>query len=298
MNRLLKKLKEFGLILSIPQTDSQRTISLCHSLKRADIPVLMVPYSQNSDINQVKVSNENEDLFIGARCSGAKDDIKGAVSSGAHFIILPYENNNLISDCLSDGLDIIVEAESIEQIDQLRHSGVEALLIDSSLNDYEILMNYAIENSNLFLFLRGTKEGIPLEKWRNNNRLIAFIIDDFSDSPSADQNYADALNLINRLLGLKFISLTIKPDTERADEARTFAALSTIPLFTGGKEDILRITVDDMDRAIAYMKWRNIYMDPFSAKMQGDIIVETDLYTEFLGWKVKLINSQVVFPAD
>jgi KDPG and KHG aldolase len=290
MNRLLRKLKEFGLIFAINQETELDTITICRSLKRADIPVGLFNYSRDQQIDQVRISNENEDMFIGARCTCELEEIKSALASGAHFVLTPFGDEPVIKKCLSDGYDLIVEVCSENEIDLVKNMGVEAVEIDCGLKDRETLIEYAASVTDLTLFLRGKKGNLPIDKWKNHKKMAAFIIDNNFKAISDAGIYTDAQSMLHQLMGIKYISLSIKAGSKRLNEASIFSSLSVIPLFTESDRDLLTIAVSDMDRMIAHLKWKNIYMDPLSAKMNGEAVMETELYTEFLGWNVKLIS--------
>jgi len=298
MNRLLRKLKEFGLIFSVNLQGEDDTITICHSLKEADNPVIMFDYTHNQQINQVKISNENEDMFIGARCRCDFDEMKSALASGAHFITTPMKDEQVIKKCLSNGFDLIGEVHSESDINRVIKYGMEAVVINCASELWQDLIEYSVSQPGLSVFLRGEKHILPFEQWGNHKQIIALIIEQPLYSRSKEMIYSETQSLINRLLGVKFISLTLNADSEKLDEGKVFASLSAIPLNIGNERDLLIIGVGDMDRMIAHLKWKNIFMDPLSAKMKGSEILETELYSTFLGWNVKLINCRTVFSAD
>lgn len=290
MNSLLKKLKEFGLVASVNPGGERENISISHALKKADIPVALFHYSTDQSIDHVKVSNENEDMFIGAQCPCSIEAMERAMASGAHFIFTSIHDEEVIRTSLNRGYDLIIETTTEDQIDRANNLGVEAVSINCDIPDSESLIQYTLLQTAFILFIRGEKKTLPFHKWRTHNKLAAFVVDDLSDSANEEEIYADAVSLIHNLLGIQYSRLSIRSDTSRLEEAETFASLTAIPLFRDAQRDLLTINVADMDRTIAYLKWKNIYMDPLSAKMKGDIIVETELCTEFLGWSVKLVN--------
>lgn len=287
---LLKKLKEFGLIFAISSESKNQTIEICHSLKKADNPVVLFDFSIDREINQVRISNENEDMFIGARCPCDFKEIKEAFLSGAHFVLTPPKNTTIVKQCLSDGFDLIAEVSSKKEIDLIKDLGGEALAINVDDKNFDSLINYTLSETKLSLFLRGEKENMPFDQWRNTPQIIAFIIDKSFEIMAGDSVYIETISTINQILGFKYISLSLRDNSERLDEARIFSSLSALPLITGSDRDQLTIGVHDMDRMISHLKWKDIYIDPFSAKMKGNIVLETELYTDFLGWNVRLIN--------
>ncbi len=291
MNRLLKKLKEFGLIIVIDPIGINETISICHGLKRADIPVGLFQYSTDQTLDQVNISNEHEDMFIGAQCSCNIDEMERSMASGAHFIFSTMDNAEVIKTSLTRGYDLIVEATTREEIDRAVQLNIEAIEIRCTLPDSESLIRHTLSETNLALFIRGEKNKLPLKKWRNHKQLVAFVVEEFSFSTVEEEVYTRAVSIIHKLLGLEYTQLSISEDSLRLDEAKIFSSLTAIPLLFNAPRDLLTIKVADMDRTIAYLKWKNIFMDPLSAKMNGNIIVETDLYTEFLSWSVKLVNK-------
>ncbi|MBI9100526.1 MAG: hypothetical protein JEY91_18755 [Spirochaetaceae bacterium] len=292
MNRLFRKLKDFGLIFSIAPKNPDEIITISQSLKKAHIPVALFNWSANQKYDSVKISNQNEDLFIGAKCICNTGEIRGALASGAHFIITDPEDEKVLESCCSNGYDLIVSVKTTEDIDLLQQCGVEAVLIDCTAVNGEELMNYALENTKLTLFLKGEIQRLPIEKWRNHSRLAAFIVENTFESVVEDNIIYEASDIIHRLLGLQFRSLDICSKSSREEEARTLTALSSIPLYRDREREILTIEAQDMDRTIAFLKWKEIYMDPLTAKMDGQMIIETELYTDFLGWTVKLIKAK------
>lgn len=291
MNRLLKGLKDFGLIIVIDPKGKNQTINICHGLKKADIPVGVFQYSRDQTIDQVKISNENEDMFIGAQCSCDIDEMQRAMASGAHFIFSSMDKVDVIKTSLNRGYDLIIEASTKKQIDRAVLLNIKAIEINCALPDSESLIEYTLSETNLALLIRGEKKELPINRWRNHKQLVAFIVEELSLPTDEEEVYAYAVSMIHKLLGLEYSNLSVKNDSPRLEEAKIFTSLTGIPLLFGTPVDLLTINVADMDRTIAYLKWKNIFMDPLSAKMDGNIIVETDLYTRFLGWTVKLVNK-------
>ena len=295
MNRLFSKLKDFGLIFSIKSEKSEDIIKISRALKKADIPVVLFNYGEKQRINPVKISNENEDMFLGALCPGNFQVIKNARASGAHFIICEDINYEVINKSRKDGFDMLIIVNSVHDIDLVEKSQAEAVVINTNNSGSDMLIKEVLKNNKLTLFLKGTLENLPMDQLRTHPNVAAFIVEDpflLSNEQEIieDKIIKRANEIIFHLLGLRYSSLAISKNSSRTKEAMVFSALSSIPLFTGEKKEILSIDVKDMDRTIAHFKWKNIYMDPLSAKMEGNKIMETELYTDFLGWTVKLIN--------
>lgn len=288
MNRLFTKLKDFGLIFSVTPDDETEIIDISKSLKKADIPVALFPFTKKQKLNSIKISNGSEDMFLGALCSPTMDCINESISSGAHFIICEHIEKEIILKCLSTGIDLIVSADTIEDIDKAIEYKADAIVINTENTGYNSLISHVLKKNELPFFLRGTAENIPFDKMRNEPSLVAFIIEYPHDKLS--DVFTESHKILHRMLGLKFETLSLTTDSYKIEEAKMFSALSAIALASDSDRDLLTIGVKDMDRTIAYFKWKNIYIDPLSAKMDNSVILETELYNDFLGWPVKLIN--------
>jgi len=292
MNRLFSKLKDFGIIFSLETNGKENIVKTSKALKKADIPVALYNFDGKSEINAIKISNENEDMFLGALCPDNIDIMKKAMAAGAHFIVSREISRETIEQCRMNGYDLIVPVTSQEEIHLAVESDAEAIVINCNDHKSEDLICKAKEY-DVTLFLSGQLENLPMELMRNVDQVCAFIIEDCFNPVGKELLEESHIivktnEIIYRLLELRYSNLRLTDDSPRTEEAGIFCALSSIPLFIGGDNDLLTMTTGDMDRTIAYLKWKNIYMDPLSAKMNGSKILETELYTEFHGWSVKL----------
>jgi len=279
----------------IPETEAD-IIKASKALKDADLPVALFPFKCNETLNSIKISNENEDMFLGALCPPDINEIQGAIASGAHFIICENAEKSVITRCISNGIDLIVLVDSINAVNSADENNAEAVVIDTNKPGCSRLIDHILKNTELTLFLKGTSENLTFDKLRNIPSVAAFIID------YPDELFDDIFNrshmMLHKMLGLKFEELSLTEKSLKKEEAHVFSALSAIPLTLNSEKELLTIGVKDMDRTIAYLKWKSIYMDPLSAKMDGSKILETELYSDFSGWPVKLINRSNEFPAD
>ncbi|MDA3812378.1 MAG: hypothetical protein PF518_18835 [Spirochaetaceae bacterium] len=291
MNRLFSKLKDFGLIFSLEATTEDEIILTSKALKKADLPVAVFNFNEHSLIDPIKISNENEDMFLGAFCTDNYETIKRAMASGAHFIICPTVNETLIKKCNNDGFDLIVQVTSLKDIEKANSAGAEALVINCDQSESANLINTVLTLNKMALFLQGELKNLPFDTLRTNPQIAAYIVNHPFSSINEDFIIFSTCRIISTLLGLEYAELSIRKNSEKADDAKIFATLSSIPLFTQREKDLLTIDVKDMDRTIAHFKWKGVFMNPLSAKMKGCEILETELFTEFLGWPVKLVNK-------
>ena len=291
MNRLFNKLKDFGIIFSLESKTENEIIRYSKALKKSDMPLALFPYRIDQKIDAIKISNENEDMFLGALCSSNYSEVKKAIASGSHFIVCDFNNKEEIKKCLNEGYEIILQVHSIDEIKDACSNGVEAILINCRNSGNRTLIDFAISNTEAALFLQGDLNDIPIEEYGNHKNFVAAILNVSFENKTNEEIQSKAHQYLHQILGLHYSFLELQKDSERLEDAKVFAALTAIPLFENCDRDLLTLTVRDMDRTIAHLKWKNIYMDPLSAKMDGSIILETELYTDFLGWKVKLING-------
>ena len=296
MNRLFSKLKDFGLIISQKIETDDQVIILSKALKRAFMPVALFDFFENQSFNSIRLSNENEDMFLGARCANNFSTMKKAIASGAHFLVCEKAEKEIIGKCREQAFDLIVPIYTIDEIRLSIQWGAEALLVDSELDNHGELIDFILNETTGTLFLRGSIENLSFKKFRNEkNAASLIIVNPYNSEDLKEKKEEEIINetavLIKELLDLKYVSLTVRFDSPHIEDARVFTALSSIPLLiTEKEEEQLLISTGDMDRTIAHLKWKDIYIDPFSSKMNHSKIEETKLYEEFLGWPVKLIH--------
>jgi hypothetical protein len=288
MNRLFSKLKDFGLIFFVNPENEEEVISQSKALKKADLPVILFPFHSALTLNPVKISNDNEDMFIGSLCEPDLDEIKKATAAGSHFIICNEVKGTIISECRSMGIDLIVMIKTEQELQTALKNGSEAVLIKTETTDSEHLCRFLLEKTDLTLFVMGKGETLPFNQLRNRPDFAAFIVEDSNDS--FRDIYSESHKWLRQMLGLRFTGLSLKSDSLKIEDARVFSALAAIPLILNAEKDLLTVEVKDMDRTIAYLKWKEIYMNPISTKMRGSKILETELFSDFLGWPVKLVS--------
>ncbi|MBB6480247.1 hypothetical protein [Spirochaeta isovalerica] len=295
MNRLLKKIREFGLIISLENVESNSIIPLSRLLKKAHLPLVLIPYKSSEEKDMVKAANESENLFIGSDCSSSPAAIGKSFASGAHFAVCSVFEDEELLQLNGKGLDFFMRISSQDELFRAVKYGARAVIINSDTPDYLNLIQ-AVTERQIPFFLEGILDEGKLRQWQ----LIPFFIAWISPLPRPEmiediEN--QAFSLIQKLLGIRFRSLSLTADSEKLKEAAVLASLSAIPLINNAKRDCLEIEIYDMDRTISHLKWRNIYMDPLTAEMKGESILSTELYEEFLGWPVRLTAAKRLFPA-
>lgn len=282
MNRLLKKIREFGLIFHIDSDDPDYIVKTCKALKKAHVPLVLFPFDSREPIDRVKLSNDSEDMFIGALCSCSAREIQKAFASGCHFAFSKTDKKDEYEKALSLGLDLYALADSQEDLTQIRDLNPEALFYRDEASLREQI------NPESPFFLQQQPDSPLIERWRTEPNFVASIVKLDPALTSVEEIYGYATELLRRFLGIEFLSLTLKEGSERHSEGQMLTALSGIPLYENGTRDLLEIGVRDLERTVAHLKWHNIFMDPLSAQMSGDRILNTELYDTFLGWPVKL----------
>ncbi len=295
MNKLFKKLKEFGLIMAQSLETEDQVINFSKGLKQADLPVALFDCRKKNKLDCLKISSENEDMFLGAFCPPSEDMIKKSISSGAHFIVTDQFDGKISEFCFNNGYDLITQITNIQDALEAEKWGTGAILIDASKKNNLTLIDNVLEATELTVFLMGNKDTIPFDLYRNSGKVCAFIIENyFNDNEITMVGYRPIIEKTNTLirdfLCLNYKCLFIKEDSDRLNDAETFAALSSIPIYRNVEKNCLVMETKDMDRTIAHLKWKNIYMDPLSAKMRDSRILETELYSDLMGCIIKLID--------
>ncbi|MBN2658664.1 MAG: hypothetical protein JXR86_16530 [Spirochaetales bacterium] len=297
MNRLLKKIREFGLILSFPDGATRAILPLTHALNKSHLPLVLIPFSGEEEKDIVKEANEKEDLFIGSDCPASPAAIEKSFGSGAHFALCSAFEDDRLPRLKESGLDIFMRVTSRDEIDLAVRNGAGALVINSETENICELINYASSQIKYPFFLEGPFKSEISRKWQLIPDFIAWIcpfplISLRSGIDERGTVERQAYSMIRSLLGIRYRALILKRDSPERERAECFCALSAIPLLDEGERVCLEIEVFDMDRTIAHLKWRNIYMDPLSAEMNGATVVSTDLYENFMGWPVRLLSGR------
>jgi len=289
MNRLLKSIGDFGLIISIESTDDREILPISSALKRAHVPLVLLPYSGSDVDDHLRSVNEGEDLFIGAQCLPSPDEIEKSYASGAHFALCDTFEGAGLQKLKDRGYDFFMRVKSTDEIKSAIKGGAAALIINCDSSNWDELVRHVTTKYHHPFFLEGELSKDKIRPWQLLPEFIAFI--SRLPSPSRDPLVVEreASSLLRKFLGISFRSLSLMEDSPRLAEGATLAALSGIPLFGGARRDCLEIETDDMDRTLAYLKWCSVFMDPLTAKMEGSRVLSTELYNDFLGWPIRLV---------
>jgi len=290
MNRLLKKIRDFGLLFTIDTTDDTEILTISRALKRAHLPLILLPYSGSTPDDHLRSVNEKEDLFIGADCLSSPSKIEKSYASGAHFAVCNSFEETGLQALKNRGYDFYMRVKSLDDVLKAISGGAAALIINSDSTDCDELIRHLTTKYHHPFFLEGEFCKDKIKPWQLHPEFIAFI--SRLPSPSRDPKIVEieASIVLRNFLGIRFRSLSLTEDSSRLGEGATMASLSGIPLFREAQRDCLELETDDMDRTIAYLKWCNIFMDPLTAKIKDNCILSTELYDDFLGWPVRLIS--------
>lgn len=288
MNRLLAKIREFGFIFSIPTRTTKSLQTWSEILGKYHFPLILLSQETRGDQALITMINERYDLFIGADCPYSREMIDKSFASGAHFTISKFDYNIPMETKFS--IDSYTRVSSVNEIKMALDFQASAVVISQEEEFFSLMLDYCMENQIPFL-VEGTPLNVSLDKFRCHKNFIALIITLPGDVSYTNEMERIITSTIKNFLKLRFRSLTLAEGSNRQRDAEIFTAFTAIPIIENGKKECLEIETADMDRTIAYLKWHHIFIDPLTTRMNGDFIVSTEFYDQFLGWHIRLSGS-------
>ena len=294
MNETLEKIGELGIVPVVKIEKAEYALPLGRALLAGDLPIAEITFRTSAAEESIKsLTKELPELLVGAGTVLTVEQTKKAISAGAKFIVSPGFNPRVVDYCIENDIPVTPGINNPTQIEMALERGIEAVkffpaeasgglpLLKSMSAPYsgiKFIPTGGINQNNLCSYLFYNKVHACGGSWMVKPDLIS------------SGNFAEITRLtkeaVSTMLGFEFAHLGI--NEENKDKALNSANLlsdlfylpvkeGTSSIFAGssfeviknqylGKHGHIAIATNDIHRAIAYLKKKDISVLPETAR--------------------------------
>jgi len=294
MNKILERIGGLGIIPVVKIKKAEDALPLGRALLDGDLPVAEITFRTSAAEESIKtLTRELPNLLVGAGTVLTVEQARKAVSAGAKFIVSPGFNPKVVDYCLENNIPVTPGINNPTQIEMAMERGIEVVkffpaeasgglaLLKSMSAPYsgiKFIPTGGINQNNLCSYLFYNKVHACGGSWMVKPDLIS------------SGNFAEITRLtkeaVSTMLGFEFAHLGI--NEENKDKALNSANLlsdlfylpvkeGTSSIFAGssfeviknqylGKHGHIAIATNDIHRAIAYLKKKDISVFPETAR--------------------------------
>jgi len=319
MNKILEQIGEFGIIPVVKIEKAEDALPLGRALLDGDLPIAEITFRTSAAEESIKSLNrELPELLVGAGTVLTVEQVKKAVFAGAKFIVSPGFNPRVVDYCIENSIPITPGINNPTQIEMALERGIEVVkffpaeasgglpLLESMSAPYsgiKLIPTGGINLSNLTSYLSNKKVHACGGSWMVKPDLIS------------SGNFSEITRLtkeaISTMLGFEFAHLGINEESKdkALNSANLLSRLFYLPvkegtssIFAGsgfeviknkslGKHGHIAIATNDIHRAVAYLKKRDILVFPETAKEKDGKLKAIYIDQEVSGFAIHLLQK-------
>lgn len=258
MNKIFKKCREFGLMVRLNDLKVEKALECVQSLKRGNIPLCIVDTKKEHWKDLLKEIAFKEDLFIAAENICSITDAYTAAGNGAQFFILENSDPSFMKELKESGFYFIPRILSLDDILKCQEMDLECIISD----DNNLLINTSLYN---------IQECTNIINIGHHEKTIFSII----DLPKNCKDFELWINsIVKNYLGLNYTEVVINMNSssDTINFGEIFASTNKCKTISGD-ENCIFLDCKDFTRAVNYLKWKKIYINPNNVEINnGDII--------------------------
>jgi len=319
VDKILKRIGELGIIPVVKIEKAEDALPLGRALIDGELPIAEITFRTSAAEESIKtLTRELPKLLVGAGTVLTVEQTKKAVSAGAKFIVSPGFNPKVVDYCIENSIPVTPGINNPTQIEMALERGIEVVkffpaeasgglsLLKSMSAPYtgiKFIPTGGINQNNLSSYLSDNKVLACGGSWMVKTELIS------------SGNFAEITRLtkeaVSIMLGFEFTHLGInEEDKDKAlNSANQLSHLfyfsvkeGTTSIFAGsgfeviknrslGKHGHIAIATNDIHRAIAYLKMKDISVLPETAKEKEGKLKAIYLDQEVSGFAIHLLQK-------
>jgi len=319
MNKTLIKIGELGIVPVVKIEKAEDALPLGRALIDGDLPIAEITFRTSAAEESIKIlAGELPNLLVGAGTVLTVEQVKEAVSAGAQFIVSPGFNPRVVDYCIENSIPITPGINNPTQIEMALERGIEVVkffpaeasgglpLLESMSAPYtgiKFIPTGGINLNNLCSYLSYNKVHACGGSWMVKADLIS------------SGNFSEITRLTKEavaiMLGFELAHLGINEEDEdkALNSANLLSHLFYLPIKEGtssffagsgfevtknkylGKHGHIAIVTNDIHRAIAYLKMKNISILPETAKEKEGKLKAIYLDQEVSGFAIHLLQK-------
>ena len=319
MNEILEKIGKFGIIPVVKIEKAEEALPLGRALLDGDLPITEITFRTSVAEESIKtLTKELPELLVGAGTVLTIEQVKKAVSAGAKFIVSPGFNPKVVDYCIENSIPVTPGINNPTQIEMALERGIEVVKffpaeasgglsllksMSAPYTDIKFIPTGGINQNNLCSYLSYNKVHACGGSWMVKPGLIS------------SGNFTEITRLtkeaVSIMLGFEFAHLGINEESKDKAlySANLLSRLFNFPLKEGtssifagstfeviknhylGKHGHLAIATNNIHRAIAYLKKKDISVLPETAKEKDGKLKAIYLNQEVSGFAIHLLQK-------
>ena len=319
MNKTLEKIGELGIVPVVKIEKAEDALPLGKALMDGNLPIAEITFRTSAAEESIKsLTKELPTLLVGAGTVLTIEQVKKAVSAGAQFIVSPGFNPKVVDYCIENSIPITPGINNPTQIEMALERGIEIVkffpaeasgglpLLTSMSAPYsgiKFIPTGGINLNNLTSYLSNKKVHACGGSWMVKDNLIS--------SGNFDEITRLTEEAVSTMLGFEFAHLGINEENQNKalNSANLLSHLfyfqikeGTSSVFAGpafevtknkylGKHGHVAIATDDINRAIKYLKMKNISILPETKKEKEGKLKAVYLDQEVSGFAIHLFQK-------
>jgi 2-dehydro-3-deoxyphosphogluconate aldolase/(4S)-4-hydroxy-2-oxoglutarate aldolase len=319
MNEILKRIGELGIVPVVKIEKAEDALPLGRALIDGDLPITEITFRTSAAEDSIRIlTKELPNLLVGAGTVLTTEQVKKAVSAGAKFIVSPGFNPRVVDYCIENSIPVTPGINNPTQIEMALERGIEVVkyfpaeasgglpLLKSMSAPYtgiKFIPTGGINQNNLCSYLSYNKVHACGGSWMVKSELIS--------SGNFDEITRLTKEAVSIMLGFEFVHLGIneKNKDKALNSANLLSGLFYLPvkegtnsIFAGsgfeviksqylGKHGHIAIATNDIHRAIAYLKKKDISILPETAKEKDGKLKAIYLDQEVSGFAIHLLQK-------
>jgi len=319
VNKILEEIGELGIVPVVKVEKPENALPLGRALTDGDLPIVEITFRTSAAEESIKtLTKELPELLVGAGTVLTIEQVKKAVSAGAKFIVSPGFNPKVVDYCIENNIPVTPGINNPTQIEMALERGIEVVkffpaeasgglsLLKSMSAPYpgiKFIPTGGINQNNLCSYLSDNKvlacggswmvkaELISSGNFDNITRLTRETVStmlgfEFAHLGINEQSKYEAFNSVNLLSHLFYFP--IKEGTSSFFADSVFEVIKSQYL---GEHGHIAIATNDIHRAIAYLKKKDISVLPETAKEKNGMLKAIYIDQEISGFAIHLLQK-------
>lgn len=319
MNKILEKIGELGIIPVVKIEKAEDALPLGRALLDGDLPIAEITFRTSAAEESIKILTKDlSNLLVGAGTVLTVEQAKRALSAGAKFIVSPGFNSKVVDYCIENNIPITPGINNPTQIEMALERGIEAVKFfpAEASGGLPLLKSMSAPYSGIKFIPTGGINQNNLYSYLSDNKVLAcggswMVKPDLISSGNFSEITRLTKEAISTMLGFEFAHLGINEETKdkALNSANLLSQLFYLPvkegtssIFVGpgfeiiknkflGEHGHIAIATNDIHRAIAYLKKKDVSVLPETAKEKDGKLKAIYLDQEVSGFAIHLLQK-------
>lgn len=309
-----------GLIPVVKIDDPDQAVPLAQALKSGGIRCVEITFRTAAAAESIRrVATQMPDVLVGAGTVTSCEQVDQAIAAGAQFAVSPGYQEEVIEHCLERGITVIpgvctpseVDAAIAKGLRVLKffpveaYGGVKAIkALSGPYKDIRWIPTGGINADNISDYLAVPSVLACGGSWLVDDQLLA--------AGEYEEIVRHVKDTVRRIMGYSLVHIGVNAkDAQDAENIATFfAQVFSIPYRTGnsdfagdivevmhgnglGKNGHIAIGVNDLERAIVYLRQTGYTLDESTSKFnEHGKRIAIYFHAEFGGFAVHLVQKK------